>query len=120
MLFRTRPAGFFRTVPRTLLLFERNFDWRITGRWMVYSAIVGVLVSLAALAFAWMVLSVSRLALVDLAGYAIPLPSGEVDQVRPFDLRETLTIPRRWLLLILPTLGGLLTGWIVTRYAPEA
>lgn len=114
----TRPS-FFHTVPRTLLLFERNFDWRITGRWMFYSALVGVVVAMASLVFALLVRGFTQLALVDAVGYSVPLPSGEADQ-GPFDLAETLRISRRWLLFVVPAVGGLLTGWIVTRFAPEA
>jgi chloride channel protein, CIC family len=109
-----------RRFPRSLLLFERRFDWRITGRWMLYSALVGVLCAFVSLLFSFLVRQVSDLALVDLVGYALPLPAGEVHEPAPFDLNRALNPLRRWWLLVVPAAGGLLSGWLVYRFAPEA
>lgn len=35
--------------PRALLRSEQNSDWRITGRWMLYSVVVGVAGALGAI-----------------------------------------------------------------------
>jgi len=114
------PAQVFRLFyPRTLLAWTQNFDWRITGRWMFYSAIIGVLGALAALVFGELVNLLTRLILIEGAGYPVPFPRGE-GGTDIFDLEQVLHPARRWLLLIAPAAGGLLAGWIVFTFAPEA
>src|SRR5207253_2772995 len=49
------------------------------------------------------------------AGYRPTSPGGEAELFQP-----TTTEFRPWLLLIVPTVGGLLSGWIVYTLAPEA
>ncbi len=105
--------------PRALLAWKQNFDWRITSRWMFYSAIIGVLGALAALVFGALVTLLTRLILIEGAGYQVPFPKGE-DGTDIFDLGQLLHPARRWLLLIAPAVGGLLSGWIVFTLAPEA
>ena len=106
--------------PRTLLLFQQHFDWRITGRWMLYSALVGVLGALAAIVFTKMVDVVAGFALAGLVGYPVPLPGGEAPAGYAFDVERALRPTSRWLLFVVPAAGGLLTGWIVYKLAPEA
>ncbi len=114
------PAQVFRLFyPRTLLAWTQNFDWRITGRWMFYSAIIGVLGALGALIFAHLVSWLTKTVLLEGAGYAMPFPGGEGGS-EVFDLNTALQPARRWWLLVAPALGGLLSGWIVFTYAPEA
>ncbi|GIV62499.1 MAG: chloride channel protein [Rhodothermaceae bacterium] len=106
--------------PHTLRLFEQHFDWQITGRWMLLSAAVGVLGAIGALIFSEMVQTLSGFFLLDLVGYKMPLPGGEGNGDMFFDLQQSLHPARRWLLFIIPALGGLLSGWIVFTFAPEA
>jgi len=49
------------------------------------------------------------------AGYRPEGPSGEISL-----FSHTLTPFNRWMLLLLPTLGGLVSGWLVYTFAPEA
>jgi len=38
-----RPLRYIKTnYLRTLRLLDRNFEWKITGRWMLYSVLIGV------------------------------------------------------------------------------
>ncbi len=115
----SRPFRYIKTnYLRTLRLFDRNFDWKITGRWMLYSALIGVAGAFGALVFSTLVNWFSDLALTDLAGYAPPLPGGEGSV--GFDMVVAMRPTHRWLLFLIPTLGGLLSGWLVFTYAPEA
>ncbi len=50
-----------------------------------------------------------------LAGYRPPGPGGETPL-----LKATATPFVRWMLLVVPTLGGLLSGWLIYTFAPEA
>ncbi|MFP3928446.1 MAG: chloride channel protein, partial [Desulfobacteraceae bacterium] len=50
-----------------------------------------------------------------LAGYRPPAPAGETH------LFAASGVPfRRWMLLFLPAIGGLISGWLVFTFAPEA
>lgn len=49
------------------------------------------------------------------AGYRPPAPAGEHHILTP-----TTTPFSRWMLLFLPALGGIFSGWLVYTYAPEA
>jgi len=50
-----------------------------------------------------------------LAGYRPPAPAGEGHLFPP-----TTTAFNRWILLFLPAIGGLFSGWLVYTFAPEA
>ncbi|MBS3810006.1 MAG: chloride channel protein [Desulfobacterales bacterium] len=50
-----------------------------------------------------------------MAGYRPPAPAGEHHLLPP-----TSTVFNRWILLFLPAAGGLVSGWIVYYFAPEA
>ncbi len=104
----------------TMRLFGRNFDWRITGRWMVLSVVIGIGGAIGALFLSTMVRGVSELFLGDLVGYAMPQPGGEGSGSEPFDLAAALHPLRPWLLFLIPAAGGLISGWLVYRFAPEA
>lgn len=101
-------------------IFRNHIDWRLTGRWMLYSVIVGIMGAVGALIFSWLVDVISDLALADLAGHQMLLPGGESTESEDFSLQQALYSARRWLLLVIPTVGGLVTGWLVYTYAPEA
>jgi CIC family chloride channel protein len=52
----------------------------------------------------------------ELAGFSPPRPPGDVWLEAP----AVASPPRRWLLVLLPAFGGLLSGLLVYRFAPEA
>ncbi len=116
-----QPFGYIKLhYQRTLRLLDRSFEWKITGRWVLYSALIGVAGAVGALVFSHMVRFLTELALLDFIGYAMPAPGGEAASGPPFDLESALRPARRWLLFLVPALGGLLSGWLVFRFAPEA
>ncbi|MBW1852408.1 MAG: chloride channel protein, partial [Deltaproteobacteria bacterium] len=80
-----------------------------------YCIIVGFIAGLGAVAFQYLCHIGSHLFLDYMAGYHPPYPAGEAPLFAP-----TTTPFRRWMLLFVPALGGILSGWIVYTFAPEA
>jgi CIC family chloride channel protein len=84
-------------------------------RWLVYGAVVGALSGLMAGVIFFLLEWTKFFALEYLAGYAAAKPAGE--HLVPFAATTSL---RPWLLVLLPAIGGLLSGLIVYTWAPEA
>jgi CIC family chloride channel protein len=84
---------------------------------MGLALVVGVIAGVGAIVFYAACQIVSHYALDVLAGYRPKGPGGE--PALPF-LTETDTPFRWWMLLIVPALGGVFSGWLVFTYAPEA
>ncbi len=86
---------------------------RYLARWLVLGTVIGIAAGLGAVAFSLAIRLVTHVALGDIVGYLPPLPAGEGD--------PTLHPLRRpWLLPVVTALGGLLSGIVVFRFAPEA
>jgi CIC family chloride channel protein len=88
---------------------------RSQARVMLLSLLVGVIAGGGAIVFFVACQLVSHVALDRVAGYRPASPGGEPPLVNDTD--QTF---RPWLLLLVPTVGGLLSGWIVYSLAPEA
>ena len=91
---------------RTLRSFDRHFDWKITGRWMLYSVIIGVAGAFGAFVLTSLVHGLTDLLLTQLTGFDQPVPGLEGTGATAFDLNAALIPARRWLFLIIPALGG--------------
>jgi CIC family chloride channel protein len=89
---------------------------KLTTRWIVYGIVVGVIAGLVAVLFFVALEGASHLTFGVLAGMPQPVPPGDELFGTVVQSRE----PRRWLFFLLPALGGLLSGLLVYRYAPEA
>ncbi len=85
------------------------------GKWSFYFFIIGVIAGLGSIVFHYLCLLGSHWLMDFMAGYVPPSPAGEhhlwAPTGRPFS---------RYMLLFLPALGGLVSGWIVYTFAPEA
>lgn len=83
---------------------------------MVYSILVGVIGGLGGIVFNFIFDHCTHLFLTTICHYTPPQPGGEVPEgvVPPI-----FTEPNYWIILI-PALGGLLSGFLVYRFAPEA
>ena len=94
---------------------ERSINIAHAGKWTLYFVLIGLIAGLGSIAFHYL----CRLGLhyfMDLmAGYRPPSPAGEHHLLLP-----TSTPFNRIMLLFLPALGGLISGWLVYTYAPEA
>ncbi len=82
-------------------------------RWLVIGALIGVVAGVGAIIFATAIALCTHLFLGGIVGFMPPDPAGEGATV-------VTPITRLWLLPVVTTLGGLLTGLIVFTLAPEA
>ena len=90
---------------------------RPQARLLALALLVGVIAGLGAVVFHSACLIVSHFALGDIAGYAPGGPAGEAKL--PW-LSEEVPPLRPWLLLVVPVIGGVLSGVLVYTLAPEA
>jgi CIC family chloride channel protein len=88
---------------------------RKQSRLLGLALVVGVVAGLGAIVFFCACELVSHFALGELAGYAPRGPGGE-----PHLFTESAGYLRPWMLLLLPTVGGLISGFLVYTFAPEA
>jgi CIC family chloride channel protein len=96
--------------------FRSLFDLRHASyvrKWFTLSVLIGIAAGLGSILFYWALGAVTNLALGTGAGYKPPLPSGEGATI-------VSTFGRAWMLPIITTLGGLISGLIVFKLAPEA
>ncbi len=91
----------------------------VMGRWMVLSAVVGLVAGLGALLFYYATNTANLLLLHEWAGYRPP-EEGSAFPASPTVFVDGLSMSFRWFLFLLPAAGGLLSGWLVYTFAPEA
>ncbi|MBN2062252.1 MAG: chloride channel protein [Deltaproteobacteria bacterium] len=85
------------------------------SRWFSYYILIGLIAGLGAILFHYLCQLGVHFFLDLLAGYRPPTPAGEGHLFHP-----TQTIFNRWILLFIPAIGGLISGWLVYTFAPEA
>jgi len=88
--------------------------WRV-WRWSLLFLGIGLIAGAGAVAFDYLTQLGLRYFLDGLAGYRPPPAPGEQHLFTPSD-----TVFNRWVLLLLPALGGIVSGWLVFKFAPEA
>jgi CIC family chloride channel protein len=88
---------------------------RSPSRWLVFGVGIGIVSGLAAVIFFLALDAASHLAMGHLANFAPPSPPGD----RWLESEVSASEPRRWLLVLLPAVGGLISGLLVFRFAPE-
>ncbi len=94
----------------------REFFTSINPRTIyLYSIVIGLLSGLGAIVFNELLHAATELTMHSWAQLALPQPHGEA---------STLAVqagpPRRWLLVLMPVVGGLISGLLVKTFAPEA
>ncbi|MBN1335981.1 MAG: chloride channel protein [Deltaproteobacteria bacterium] len=87
----------------------------MAGKWLILGSLVGVVAGLGAIAFQALLQIASGALLENLAGLGLGRPGGE-----PPVVAFTTGPFRPWLVVLLPALGGLVSGLIVRWFAPEA
>ncbi|GAB4276431.1 MAG: chloride channel protein [Deferrisomatales bacterium] len=106
------------TALRRLWAAATHIDVRTVGRSMMLAALVGLVAGLGAVAFYFATNGVDHLMLDQWAGY---FPPEEGLPIQPAEaVIDTLHMEYRWFLFLLPVLGGLVSGFLVYTFAPEA
>jgi len=93
----------------------RSFNFAQAGKWTLYFVAIGIIAGLGSIVFHYLCQLGLHFFLDFMAGYRPPSPAGEhhllAPTTRPFN---------RWILFFLPAFGGILSGWLVYTFAPEA
>lgn len=95
--------------------FAQRLELKSTGKWILLSALVGCVAGVGAILFQHLSQLVEVNTLGRFAGYLPPEAAGEPRVLPP--LANEFSPP---MLLGVITLGGLVSGWLVCRFAPEA
>ncbi|MBN1841201.1 MAG: chloride channel protein [Deltaproteobacteria bacterium] len=85
------------------------------GKWIFYYVLIGLIAGLGSIAFHYLCQLGSHVFMDQMAGYRPPIPAGEGHLFAP-----SQTPFNRWMLFFLPALGGIISGWLVYTFAPEA
>jgi len=94
---------------------DRSVSIAHAGKWTFYFIFIGIIAGLGSIGFHILCELGVHYFLDAAAGYQPPLPAGEHRLIPP-----TGTPFNRLILLFLPAFGGILSGWLVYTYAPEA
>ena len=100
---------------RRLIQLLEAFNFRMTGKWFVLSSLIGCVAGIGAILFQWLGQFVQYVALVRFAGWSPAEPVGE-HALFPHSTAQLMP----WLIVVAMTLGGLISGWLVYSFAPEA
>jgi len=117
----TEPRDMKTTQRKNILSRTRRSHLRVDPgiiylrKWVVVSAFIGLVAAAGAMALGWGIDFFTRLFLTTIAGYVPPSAGGEGGNA----LKEIM-IERPLLLPVCTALGGLISGIIVTKAAPEA
>jgi len=98
----------------------RRIDWRLLTRPVILSVLVGLVTGSAAVLFFFATNSIEHLFLNNLAGYHPPREGAEAILARGDQMIDTLSMNHRWFLFLVPVIGGLISGFLVFKFAPEA
>ncbi|MBU1002720.1 MAG: chloride channel protein [Proteobacteria bacterium] len=98
----------------SIITYIQNLYRNASMRWLAISVVVGLASGLAAVLFFLGVEYFKHLFLFQFAGLSLPAPAGE----ELFHGAEP-GVFRPWLIPLMTTSVGLLTGWLVVRFIPE-
>ncbi len=104
----------------TLLNPLKKLDWRVLTRPVILSVLVGLVTGSAAVLFYFATNSVEHLFLNNLAGYHPPREGTEGILAMGDHMIDSLSMDHRWFLFLVPIVGGLISGFLVFKFAPEA
>lgn len=102
-----------RVLHRVGTQIRQLFDLEGSGELVVLSGLVGAFAGLVAIAFVWALGIGTHWIQRDLMNYFPPTAGKETGAQPTLDVTV-------WAILLFPTLGGLLSGWLVFTFCPEA
>ncbi len=103
------------TKQKRLARLHKDLNVAQATRWSFYFIAIGLIAGLGSVLFHYLCQLGVHFFLDMAAGYRPPPPAGEHHLLPP-----TSTVFNRWVLLLLPAMGGIFSGWIVYTFAPEA
>ena len=108
--------------PEIWKIFSKLFRNRLSsiriasaGKWAFYYVLIGLIAGLGSILFHYLCGLGSHYFMDLMAGYRPPSPAGESHLFAP-----TENLFNRWILFLLPAMGGVFSGWLVYTFAPEA
>ena len=104
-------AHLFRFIP----LRFRDPRLSMAGKRMFYYVLIGIIAGLGSVVFHYLCQIGSYGFMELMAGYRPPAPAGETHLFHPAGVPF-----RRWMLFFIPAIGGIISGWLVYTFAPEA
>ncbi len=93
----------------------RKESYTYAGKWFCYFLLIGLIAGVGSIIFHYLCQLGIHYFMDMIAGYRPPAPAGEHHLLPP-----TNTPFNKWLLMLLPAAGGLVSGWLVYTFAPEA
>ena len=84
-------------------------------KWTFNFILIGLIAGMGSILFHYLCVLGQHYFMDFLAGYRPPSPAGEHHLLAP-----TQTSFNQWILLFLPAIGGIFSGWLVYTFAPEA
>ena len=111
-----------------------RFDWNSSGKLLVYCVVIGCLTGLcsaglytilreikSAVQCIYPSVGIDLPAPNDYTATSGPLPGATFDSAERKDIVAGLVLPRYWILILLiPALGGLLSGFVIRTFSSEA
>ncbi len=94
---------------------ERSSEITLAGKRIVNFVLIGIIAGIGSVIFHYLCQLGMHYFMDLMAGYRPPSPAGEHYLIPP-----TSTPFNRWVLLFLPAVGGIISGWLVYTFAPEA
>jgi len=94
-----------------------SFDLKTSGKWFVLSVLIGIVAGLGAIVFDVLTQFVEHNSVVSIAGFDHPQTVGEHSIYKSKEDKSDFS---PWLMLVVITLGGLGSGFLVYTFAPEA
>lgn len=109
------PTSSSKSILNRLFGKDNSFDIAIATRWALFFVAIGIIAGLGSIVFHYLCQLGVHYFMDFMAGYRPPSPAGEEHLIEP-----TARSFNKWIFLFLPALGGLVSGWLVYTFAPEA
>ncbi|MGA2158850.1 MAG: chloride channel protein [Dehalococcoidia bacterium] len=103
----------FYLIKSRFLRFIAYIDFGYLRKWLTLGILIGIVAGVGSIVFYQMIAWASAFFLGYMAGYVAPVPGGE-------GVTAFLPPARLWAIPLVTTLGGLISGLIVFKFAPEA